>query len=208
MSESEIVFEPLKALTAQAAYLPGANMDTDQIIPGRFLKKNRAQGYGQFLFFDARFDEQERARPDHPLNAENRPQVLLVDDNFGCGSSREGAVYALADFGVRVVIGTSFGDIFFSNCSKNGVLAICLSQSEHHALRQALTVPCVLHIDLNDQSISHGDNKIFFEVDPFAKTCLMRGVDELALTLSHQAEIDSFEKSYQLRFPWLTTKRL
>jgi len=209
MSQGEIVFEPLQILTATAVYLPGANMDTDQIIPGRFLKKDRAKGYGQYLFFDARFDEQEVATRDHPLNASEKPKVLLVDENFGCGSSREGAVYALADYGIRVVIGTSFGDIFYNNCFKNGVLAIRLPIAAHDTLRQ--TFACggsrELTIDLPGQSIVWDDNILSFEIEPFSKTCLVRGADELALTLSHEADITRFEQHYQQRYPWLVPTR-
>lgn len=203
MSQDDTVFEPFGRLEAGAVYLPGVNMDTDQIIPGRFLKKDRANGYGQFLFFDARFDQHGDARPKHPLNAKQKPKVLLVDDNFGCGSSREGAVYALADYGIRVVISTSFGDIFFNNCFKNGVLAIRLSFDKNQQLRQALSSPCELLVDLPNQSIVWGDQAISFDVDPFSKTCLLQGVDELAWTLSHEADITRFERAYWQRYPWL-----
>jgi len=203
VSQDDTVFEPFGRLQASAAYLPGANMDTDQIIPGRFLKKDRANGYGQFLFFDARFDEPGNARPTHPFNAKQKPEILLVDDNFGCGSSREGAVYALADYGVRVVISTSFGDIFFNNCFKNGVLAIRLSLDKHQQLRQALSSPRELLVDLPKQSIAWDEQALSFDVDPFSKTCLLQGVDELALTLSHEADITEFERAYQDRYPWL-----
>jgi len=207
VSQDNTVFEPLQVLTAQAVYLPGANMDTDQIIPGRFLKKDRAKGYGQFLFFDARFDEQEVPVADHPLNTNNKPQILLVDENFGCGSSREGAVYAMADYGIRVVIGTSFGDIFFNNCFKNGVLTIRLSFDDHQTLRQRLLHCPSLTVDLPKQSIVCDGSELPFEIDPFSKTCLVRGVDELALTLSHEADITRFEQSYQQRYPWLVPTR-
>lgn len=208
---SQTVFEPFGALTATAVYLPGANMDTDQIIPGRFLKKDRGQaggqGYSPYLFYDARFDEQGAARADHPLNADDKPKILLVDDNFGCGSSREGAVYALADYGIRVVLATSFGDIFFNNCFKNGVLAIRLSVDEHQRLANALASPRELTVDLPAQSLAWTDAQVSFEVDAFSKTCLMQGVDELALTLSHEDDITRFEQAYQQRFPWLVPVR-
>ena len=206
MSRDDTVFEPFGRLEASAAYLSGANMDTDQIIPGRFLKKDRANGYGQFLFFDARFDEQGNIRPKHPLNAKQKPEILLVDDNFGCGSSREGAVYALADYGIRVVISTSFGDIFFNNCFKNGVLAVRLSLDAHQQLRQALSSPRELLVDLPKQSIAWDEQVLSFDIDPFSKTCLLQGVDELALTLSHEADITAFERVYRDRYPWLVPK--
>src|SRR5690554_4163139 len=140
MSNQETTFEPLTTLTGRVAVLRGPNTDTDQIIPARFLKKDRAQGYGQFLFHDMRFSEDGEIRP-HPLNTAEgeRPRILVVEENFGCGSSREGAVYALADYGVRVVVGTTFGDIFHNNCFKNGVLPVRLSPNDHDRLMSALT---------------------------------------------------------------------
>jgi 3-isopropylmalate/(R)-2-methylmalate dehydratase small subunit len=225
VKQSETVFEPLGRLVAKAVYLSGPNIDTDQIIPGRFLKKSRVKvevaqegpsqaeeqgsdqgaerGYSPYLFFDTRFDEQGVARSSHPLNAHDKPRMLLVDDNFGCGSSREGAVYALADYGIRVVIGVSFGDIFFNNCFKNGVLAIRLPVPEHQRLRQALSRPRELTVDLPAQSIGCDEIQVSFEVDAFSKTCLMQGVDELALTLSHEDDITRFERTYWQRYPWL-----
>jgi 3-isopropylmalate/(R)-2-methylmalate dehydratase small subunit len=204
MSKTNQVFEPLTVLQALAARLPGPNMDTDQIIPARFLKKERAQGYGQYLFFDARFDETEQALLDHPLNASPAPKVLVVEDNFGCGSSREGAVYALADFGVRVVIGTTFGDIFYNNCFKNGLLPIRLLQSDHQALFGHLSQARVITVDLLNQHIDWGSGQAQFEIDAFWKECLTQGLDELSLTLSHQADIERFERQYQRHYPWLT----
>mgnify|MGYP000981972332 CR=1 FL=1 len=212
---NQTVFEPFDRVNATAAYLAGPNMDTDQIIPGRFLKKDRAQtdpqgrrvGYSPYLFFDARFDEQGRERAAHPLNAQDKPKILLVDDNFGCGSSREGAVYALADYGIRAVISTSFGDIFFNNCFKNGVLAIRLPAADHQTLRHAFAEPQSLTIDLPAQSIVFQGTELPFEVDDFSKACLMQGVDELALTLSHADDITRFEHAYWQRFPWLAAGR-
>ena len=203
MSKSNQVFEPLTQLSARAAVLPGPNMDTDQIIPARFLKKDRAQGYGQYLFFDARFDENHTPNPDHPLNMTPPPKILVVDDNFGCGSSREGAVYALVDYGIRVVIGTTFGDIFHNNCFKNGVLPVRLDQDSHQALVASLPQPRDIDVDLLDQGIDWGDGQARFEVDAFGKECLTQGLDELSLTLSYQADIDQFEANYRANYPWL-----
>lgn len=203
MSKTTQVFEPLVTLTDRAVFLAGPNMDTDQIIPARFLKKDRAQGYGQYLFYDARFDEHGSPRVGHPLNAATSPKILVVEDNFGCGSSREGAVYALADYGVRVVIGTTFGDIFHNNCFKNGLLPVRLSPGDHQALCASLPDAGDITVDLPAQTVSWGTRQARFEVDPFWKECLTKGLDELSLTLSYQADIDRFEQSYRLTYPWL-----
>jgi 3-isopropylmalate/(R)-2-methylmalate dehydratase small subunit len=227
-------FAPLTELTAQVAVLPEANTDTDQIIPARFLKKDRAQGYGQFLFHDARFDADGQPLS-HPLNSgpapthaqsaqtakttkttktTQRPQILVVGENFGCGSSREGAVYALVDYGIRAVVGTTFGDIFHNNCFKNGVLPVRLAPSDHAKLtadiasadkvQSALT----LTIDLQAQEIRWQQQSASFAVDAFWRECLLKGLDELSLTLSYQADIDRFEADYQARYPWLSNREI
>lgn len=203
MSKTTQVFEPLVTLTDRPVFLVGPNMDTDQIIPARFLKKDRAQGYGQYLFYDARFDEQGNPRVSHPLNADARPKILVVQDNFGCGSSREGAVYALVDYGVRVVIGTTFGDIFHNNCFKNGLLPVRLSEADHLALCASLTESREVTVDLSAQTVDWGVGQARFEVDAFWKECLTKGLDELSLTLSYGADIDRFEESYRSNYPWL-----
>ncbi len=208
MSRSETVFEPLQCLTARALDLPGSNIDTDQIIPARFLKKDRAAGYGQYLFFDARFDADNAPMPEHPLNAIDAPQILVVHDNFGCGSSREGAIYALVDYGIRVVVGTGFGDIFFNNCFKNGLLPIRLPQADHAALRANLSPFGLMTVDLVNQCVQSDGHRASFDVDPFSKTCLLQGVDEVALTLGYDTEISAFEDTYSQRFPWLTSPKV
>ena len=208
MSRSTAVFEPLQTLTARALDLPGSNIDTDQIIPARFLKKERAAGYGQYLFFDKRFnagsDDNDISPNEHPLNATEPPKILVVQDNFGCGSSREGAIYALVDYGIRVVVGTGFGDIFFNNSFKNGLLPIRLTPADHLALRKDLSPFGLITVDLVNQCVQASGHRASFDIDPFSKTCLLQGVDEVALTLGHEAEISAFEDSYSHRFPWLT----
>lgn len=204
MSKIQRVFEPLCRLTAKAVRLTGRNVDTDQIIPARFLKKDRALGYGQFLFFDARFNDHKQPHTTHPLNETPPPKILIVDDNFGCGSSREGAVYALADYGIRVVIGTTFGDIFYNNCLKNGLLPIRLLPNDHQALFSSLTKPHELEIDLIEQSVDWGSDQADFAIDAFWKECLTQGLDELSLTLSYEAQITDFETTYRHHYPWLT----
>jgi 3-isopropylmalate/(R)-2-methylmalate dehydratase small subunit len=204
MSNTHQVFEPLTVLTAQAALLRGANMDTDQIIPARFLKKDRAQGYGQYLFYDARFDQAQAVRTEHPLNAQPTPKIIVVEDNFGCGSSREGAVYALVDYGIRVVIGTTFGDIFHNNCFKNGVLPVKLQAADHQRLLEHMQQGgAAITVDLVQQTLDWQKGQASFEIDAFWKKCLTQGLDELSLTLTHQADIEQFEKRYEAAYPWL-----
>jgi len=209
-------FEPLTTLTAPLAVVPGPNTDTDQIIPARFLKKDRALGYGQFLFHDMRFDDAGNERP-HPLNVPKNqaPKILVVEDNFGCGSSREGAVYALADFGIRAVVGTTFGDIFHNNCFKNGVLPVRLAAADHTRLMQWTDTLSVqvdsqkaeITVDLIACEVRWENDLAKFEVDAFWRECLTKGLDELSLTLSYGREIDSFETQYQSRFPWLVAQK-
>lgn len=208
MQSQHTTFEPLISLTDRVAVLRGPNTDTDQIIPARFLKKDRAQGYGQFLFHDMRFDDQGQSRP-HPLNTaeSQRPRILVVEENFGCGSSREGAVYALADYGVRVVVGTTFGDIFHNNCFKNGLLPVRLAPTDHERLMAALQAtgaPEQVTVDLANGEVRWGQDKASFQVDAFWQECLMKGLDELSLTLSYRQQINTFESGYRQTFPWLT----
>jgi 3-isopropylmalate/(R)-2-methylmalate dehydratase small subunit len=224
-------FAPLTQLTAQVAVLPEANTDTDQIIPARFLKKDRAQGYGQFLFHDARFDAEGQPLS-HPLNSDSAPahapsaqtakvtqtpqppQILVVGENFGCGSSREGAVYALVDYGIRAVVGTTFGDIFHNNCFKNGVLPVRLSPSDHAKLIADIASAdkaqssVTLTVDLQAQEIRWQQQSAPFVVDAFWRECLLKGLDELSLTLSYQTDIDRFEAAYQERYPWLSNREI
>ena len=206
-AKTSTTFEPLTQLTANVVALPGPNTDTDQIIPARFLKKDRAQGYGQFLFHDMRFDGQGNAMA-HPLNATgaDKPAILVVEDNFGCGSSREGAVYALADYGVRVVVGTTFGDIFHNNCFKNGLLPVRLSAPDHQRLMQwlqAASGKTQIMVDLVNGEVRWANDQASFAVDAFWQECLTKGLDELSLTLSYSGQIDAFEDQYREKFSWL-----
>lgn len=205
------VFTHLRAL---AAPFEGRNVDTDQIIPARFLKKNRDAFYKNYLFHDLRFDEHGEPRPDFILN---RPlfrsaQILVADENFGCGSSREGAVYCLADYGVRAILAPSFGDIFFNNCLKNGLLPIRLDAKNLDAVRQTLLNSIKnndsareITIDLAACTVkAPGLNAPqTFIMDPFWHECLLKGVDELALTLSYASEIANFEQQHRSAHPWL-----
>jgi 3-isopropylmalate/(R)-2-methylmalate dehydratase small subunit len=166
---------PFTTLSGPIAVLDRANIDTDQLIPARFLRKPRSVGYGQFLFHDLR--TRENAFPVQPGAA----PILVAGDNFGCGSSREGAVYALVDGGLRCVIAPSFGDIFASNAAKNGLLAIALPRAPARLAHAA-----TLAIDLPAQTITLPDGStIPFDIDPFRKTCLVQGLDDIGLTLTH-----------------------
>jgi 3-isopropylmalate/(R)-2-methylmalate dehydratase small subunit len=203
-------------LRAVAAPLVGRNIDTDQIIPARFLKKNRDELYKNYLFHDLRFDADGAPRPDFILNRPpfSRAQILVADENFGCGSSREGAVYCLSDFGIRAIIAPSFGDIFFNNCLKNGLLPIRLEPKSLDAVRQALLNPTdtktaarEIEIDLTACTLQAPglDSQQTFTMDPFWHECLLKGVDELTLTLSYANEIANFENHHRSAQPWLST---
>ncbi len=199
---------PFNTLTAVAASFARPNVDTDQIIPARFLKYPRADGYGRFLFHDARLRDDETEDPDFFLNrpANRDARILVTNRNFGCGSSREGAVYALADHGFRCVIAPSFGDIFHNNCFKNGVLPIHLSEETVARLRQFLSEHpgTQLTIALEAQTVTTPDGERHgFEIDPFWKAALLEGQDELGLTLEQEAAIGAFEKAYYEDMDWL-----
>ncbi|MGY2049627.1 3-isopropylmalate dehydratase small subunit [Methylobacterium sp. JK268] len=194
--------QPFTTLTAVAIPLHVANIDTDQILPARFLKKPRSAGYGAFLFHD------ERRRGDAvPLDAPAYAGagILVADHNFGCGSSREGAVYALVDGGIRCVIAPSFGDIFASNAAKNGLLTVALLEERAAALRARLAASpgATLTVDLPAERITDPDGAaIPFEIDPFRKRCLVEGLDDIDLTLEHAAAIDAYEARAARETPW------
>jgi 3-isopropylmalate/(R)-2-methylmalate dehydratase small subunit len=190
--------QPFTRLTAVAAPMDLPNVDTDRIIPARFLRKPRSAGYGPFLFHDVRFDAEGREQPGFALNRPEykRAQILVAADNFGCGSSREGAVWALADSGFRCVIAPSFGDIFFENCAKNGVLAIVLPAVTCAALRRQLHEGPggTMTVDLEEQSVAAANGTLHrFTIDAFRKQALLTGQDEIALTLGYEKEIAAFE---------------
>lgn len=193
--------DPFVTLTAPAVPLDIANIDTDQLLPARFLKKPRSAGYGNFLFHDER-------KPDFPLEnpAYAGARILVTDRNFGCGSSREGAVYALVDGGFRCVVAPSFGDIFAANAAKNGLLTVTLPEDAVAALRRQLqSAPgAPVTVDLPAQSLTGPDGRaLSFAIDPFKKECLVEGLDDVALTLRHQDAIDAFDREDVERRPWL-----
>ena len=200
--------EPFTRLDAKSAPLPLANIDTDQIIPKQFLKTVERAGLAKGLFYDLRFDEQGVEKPDFVLN---RPEykgagVLVTGDNFGCGSSREHAPWALMDFGVKAVISTSFADIFYNNCFKNGILPIKVSPEDLKKLMDDAErgANATMTIDLPSQEIRGPDGgTIKFDLDPFRKHCLLNGLDDIGLSLEKVTSIDSFEKKQATSQPWL-----
>src|SRR5215467_11942718 len=190
--------------TGITALLDRDNVDTDQIIPKQFLKRTERTGYGNCLFFDWRFDSEGRPNPTFALNA---PQyigasILIAGKNFGCGSSREHAVWALRDYGFRAVIAPSFADIFSGNCVKNGLLPVVLHTAEIAALRQRdASGRFHLTVDLEKcEVISREGFSARFEIDPFRRTSLLEGLDEIGMTLRHEAEIAAYERHRQVRF--------
>ena len=195
-------------LTGVAAPLPLINIDTDMIIPKQFLKTIKRTGLGKNLFDEMRFTKDGAEIPDFVLNqpAYRKSQILVAGANFGCGSSREHAPWALADFGIRCVIAASFADIFFNNSFKNGILPIILPQDQVDILMEDAKKGsnAVLTVDLESQTISRPDGqKIAFDVEPFRKHCLLNGLDDIGLTLQKQSKIDSFESARKLSQPWL-----
>jgi 3-isopropylmalate/(R)-2-methylmalate dehydratase small subunit len=198
---------PFTTLDSIAIRLDAANIDTDQIIPARFLRHPRKAGYAGFLFHDMRFDGAGDPVASFALNRPGNQgaSILVAGDNFGCGSSREGAVYALLDYGIRCVIAPSFGDIFRNNCAKNGVLPIVLGAGEI----LALVAPTVgqaaprLHVDLARQEVKSASHVARFEIEPFWKDCLLHGLDDIDLTLRHREKIAAFAAQRFAQHPWL-----
>jgi len=191
---------PLRTLTARVVALPNENIDTDQIIPARFLKAIDKEGMGKNLFADWRYDAAGSPRPEFALNQPRAPgaQVLLAGDNFGCGSSREHAVWALAGFGFRAVVSTSFADIFRSNALKNGLLPIVVDPETHRDLFDLVEeIPNVeLTIDVAAQTLTLPDGRaVHFALDPFSRTCLLEGVDELGYLLAREEAIVRYERN-------------
>lgn len=200
--------KPFKRLNAFAAPLDMSNIDTDRLVPARFLRNRRADGYGRFLFHDLRFDASGSENGDFVLNHPDfrDAAILVAAENFGGGSSREAAVWALADYGIRVVIASSFGDIFFENSFKNGLLTIRLPSEELSQMRSAVRLLAgrTADVDLEAQVITGPDGRQYhFDIDPFKKQCLLSGQDEIELTLALEAEISAFEARQKHSMPWL-----
>jgi 3-isopropylmalate/(R)-2-methylmalate dehydratase small subunit len=195
-------------LTGVAAPFPLINVDTDMIIPKQFLKTIKRTGLGRALFHELRYDEKGQEKPEFVLNkpAYRKAQILVAGDNFGCGSSREHAPWALLDFGIRCVISTSFADIFYNNCFKNGILPIVVSPENLKKLMDDAErgANATVTVDLAAQEIRGPDGgMIRFDIDSFRKHCLMNGLDDIGLTMEKQSDIDKFERSQAERRPWL-----
>jgi 3-isopropylmalate/(R)-2-methylmalate dehydratase small subunit len=195
-------------LSGIAAPLPMSNVDTDMIIPKQFLKTIKRTGLGKNLFDEMRYEMDGKEKPDFVLNkpAYRKARILVTGENFGCGSSREHAPWALLDFGIRCVIATSFADIFYNNCFKNGILPITLPQSDVDLLMDDAKrgANAVVAIDLEKQEITGPDGgHVHFEIDPFRKHCLLTGLDDIGLTLERAAHIDGFEARDRQARPWM-----
>jgi 3-isopropylmalate/(R)-2-methylmalate dehydratase small subunit len=199
--------QPFTTLTGVAAPLPKANVDTDQIIPARFLKTIKRTGLGKSLFAGLRYDENGAEKPDFVLNQEpyRTAEILIARENFGCGSSREHAPWALLDFGIRCVIAPSFADIFFNNSFKNGVLPIALPRAVCDALMEDARMGgnARISIDLERQVVIRPNGEeIAFEIDPFRKHSMLNGLDDIGQTLQHKGAIDAFEARRAAAEPW------
>ncbi len=200
--------EKFTTLSATAAPFPMINVYTDKIIPKQFLLTIKRTGLSEGLFYDMRFDEQGKPKPGFVLDepAYRNAQILITGENFGCGSSREHAPWALLDFGIRCVIAPSFGDIFYNNCFKNGILPIELPKEQVDLLMDDAErgANAVVTVDLESQEIAGPDGgRLHFEVDPFRKHCLLNGLDDIGLSLEKVAKIDDYEAKQRLEQPWL-----
>ena len=199
--------EKFEKLSGVAAPMPLVNIDTDMIIPKVFLKTIKRSGLGVNLFDEMRYDREGNEKPDFVLN---KPQyrdakILVAGDNFGCGSSREHAPWAIADFGIKCVISTSFADIFYNNCFKNGILPVILPQQQVDILMSEAEkgANAVIEVDLESQNIVTSEGEVFtFEIDPFKKHCLINGLDDIGLTMEKEDYITSYESKASHLFPW------
>ncbi len=200
--------QPFTKLSGVAAPVPMVNVDTDMLIPKQFLKTTKRTGLGSALFFEQRYNDDGSEKPDFVLNkpAYRKAQIIVAGANFGCGSSREHAPWALLDFGIRCVIAPSFADIFYNNCFKNGILPIALPLADVDNLMDDAErgANAVISIDLEKQEVRGPDGGcIKFEIDPFRKQCLLNGWDDIGLTLRNEKKISDFESQRKLSQPWV-----
>ena len=197
--------QKFRTLKSIPAYLPIVNIDTDMIIPKQFLKTIKRTGLGKSLFFEMRYDDKGKEIGDFVLN--NSPfknsKILITGKNFGCGSSREHAPWALLDFGITCVISSSFADIFYNNCFKNGILPIVLDDEKIKELSEYAKRKEEIFVDLNKEKVVYGNNEVEFKIDPFKKKCLLEGLDDIALSLNKSDKIENFEKDLKNKKPWV-----
>ena len=195
-------FTTLKSIPA---YLPIVNIDTDMLIPKQFLKTIKRTGLGKILFFEMRYDDQGNEIKDFILNQNpfKQSKILIAGKNFGCGSSREHAPWALLDFGITCVISSSYADIFYNNCFKNGILPIKIDEEKIKQISEYSLRKEEIKVDLNEQKIVFGNNEIKFDLDQFKKKCLIEGLDDIALSLEKSEKILSFEKKLKTSKPWI-----
>ena len=197
--------EKFSSLKSIPAFLALQNIDTDMIIPKQFLKTIKRTGLGKNLFFEMRYDDNGNEINDFVLNKNpfNKSKILIAGKNFGCGSSREHAPWALLDFGITCVISSSFADIFYNNCFKNGILPIILNDEKIKELSEYADRKKEISIDLEEEKIVYGNNEINFKIDSFKKKCLLEGLDDIALSLKKSDKIQSFEKNLKDKKPWI-----
>ena len=195
-------FNSLKSIPA---YLPIVNIDTDMIIPKQFLKTIKRTGLGKNLFFEMRYDDQGNEIKDFILNQNpfKQSKILIAGKNFGCGSSREHAPWALLDFGITCLFSSSYADIFYNNCFKNGILPIILEEDKIKELSEYSKRKEEISIDLSEEKIVFGNNEIKFKIDPFKKKCLLEGLDDIALSLAKEKKIINFEENLKNKKPWV-----
>ena len=197
--------EKFKSLKSIPSYISLQNIDTDMIIPKQFLKTIKRTGLGKSLFYEMRYDENGKKNDDFILNKEpySKSKILLAGKNFGCGSSREHAPWALSDFGIKCVISASFADIFYNNCFKNGILPIKIDDKIITELAEYSKRKEEIEISLDKQEIKYGNKVAKFELDAFKKKCLMEGLDDIALSMEKISKIDDYEKKLQAKKPWV-----
>ena len=195
-------FDILKSIPAN---LPMINVDTDMIIPKQFLKTIKRTGLGKSLFFEMRYDDDGKKIEKFVLNNEpfNKSSILITGKNFGCGSSREHAPWALLDFGIKCLIGQSFADIFYNNCFKNGMLPIVLDEKKIDELVKYSERKEKIKVNLSEQEITFGNARIMFQIDPFKKKCLLNGLDDITLSLEKSEKISSYESKMKKNKPWI-----
>ena len=206
MSESLIIrMEKFTKIKSIPAYIPLMNIDTDKIIPKQFLKTIKRSGLGKSLFYEMRFDETGNPIKGFILDQEpfNNSKILIVGKNFGCGSSREHAPWALLDFGIRVIVSESFADIFYNNCFKNGILPIVAKEEIINELKAYSSRKEYIEVKLKEQEIVYGNKNFKFELDSFKKKCLLEGLDDIALSLEKVKNIENFEKKLDTEKPWI-----